>query len=81
MYEAGRRCGFFAIKCGDISEKQFSEIYKAVCAEVMQGATFHMPVYEKKNRLTVADRSKARSKTEKNKAASVSHLSALRSSL
>ena len=66
MYEAGRRCGFYEIKRGSISEKQFSDVYKKVCEEVMSGAVFEMPVHETKNRLGSDHSMKTRTKTTEN---------------
>lgn len=81
VYEAGRRCGFTAIKQGKISEKQFSKVYREVCDEVMRGTSFDTPIYEIENRLTVDVKKTGHTKTEENKAANVSHISALRALL
>ena len=64
-----KACGFKSILQGQAGGDQYKEIYKKVCKEIIAGATFDVPEYETKNRLTVDAKNKTRTKTESNKSA------------
>ena len=44
LYEVGRRLGWYDLRNGDVTEKAFEKVYRAVCREVFDGQTFKIPM-------------------------------------
>lgn len=78
VYEAGRRCGWFGIRNGDLGRREYEREYLTVVAECADGAVFNTPAPD--STLLECHRNGEEIRTKENKAAAADALAKLRQS-